>query len=92
LEIRRRTNAQAALFPVVAGGDENVEVAPICASVGAAEERSPVRMIPTWPPGHRGVQVESAVEHRGVEAKCPAIDIKVATVGEICASVGVASG
>jgi hypothetical protein len=50
LEICRRTNAQAALSPVVAAGDENVEVGSVGASVGPAEERSPVRVVSAQAP------------------------------------------
>src|SRR5208282_2761550 len=39
LKIRRRTNAQTALLPVVAGGDQNVEAAAIGVSASAAEVR-----------------------------------------------------
>jgi len=71
LEIRRRTNAQVALFPVVAGGDENVEVAAICAAGGGAEERSQLRVVSARAPCYSGVEVESTAEQRGVKRSSP---------------------
>ena len=55
LETRDRANAQAAKFPIVAGGDKDIEVAAVGISARSALKRSPVTVVSSRTPGNSRV-------------------------------------
>ena len=92
LEAGGRSDAQVALFPIVAYGNQTLKSASAGVSAGGALERCPMGVISARTSAYRGIQVETVPKDRGISAHLSTIDIDVSPAIEIDAGVGIAAG